>query len=73
MFTGVFIARLVGVYGCIYGWGLKMLRTDNIQITTDLLALFAEIEEFKGAWKALGILAPERLLALRRVSTIDSI
>ena len=50
-----------------------MLRTDNIQITTDLLALIAEIEEFKGAWKALGILAPERLLALRRVSTIESI
>lgn len=73
VFTGVFIARLVGVYGCIYGWGLKMLRTDNIQITTDLLALIAEIEEFKGAWKALGILAPERLLALRRVSTIESI
>ena len=50
-----------------------MLKTDNIQITTDLLALIAEIEEFKGRWKALGTLAPERLLALRRVATIESI
>jgi Fic family protein len=33
----------------------------------------SEIDEFKGAWRALGTLAPERLLALRRVATIESI
>jgi len=50
-----------------------MLNTDTIQITPKLLALIAEIEEFKGAWRALGTLAPERLNALRRVATIESI
>ena len=44
-----------------------------IQITPELLILFSEIDEFKGAWRALGTLAPERLNALRRVATIESI
>jgi len=35
--------------------------------------LIARIEEFKGAWRALGTLAPDRLSALRRVATIESI
>jgi Fic family protein len=50
-----------------------MLKTDTIQITPELLALIAEIDEFKGAWRALGTLAPERLSALRHVATIESI
>jgi Fic family protein len=50
-----------------------MLITSSLQITPELLALIAEIDEFKGAWRALGTLAPERLSALRRVATIESI
>jgi Fic family protein len=50
-----------------------MINTDSIQITPELLKLVAEIDEFKGAWRALGTLAPERLNALRRVATIESI
>lgn len=50
-----------------------MLRTDSIHITQDLLASLSEIDEFKGAWRLLGTLAPERLNALRRVATIESI
>src|ERR1035441_6847332 len=50
-----------------------MLAIDNIQITADLLELLSEIDEFKGAWRALGALAPDRLNALRRVATIESI
>ncbi len=50
-----------------------MLKTDTIQITLEFLALIAEIDEFKGAWRAFGTLAPERLNALRRVATIESI
>ena len=50
-----------------------LMQTDTIQITPELLALIAEIDEFKGAWRALGTLAPERLSALRRVATIESI
>jgi Fic family protein len=45
----------------------------SLQITPELLTLVAEIDEFKGAWRALGTLAPERLSALRRVATIESI
>ena len=37
------------------------------------LPVIAEIDEFKGAWRALGTLEPERLSALRRVATIESI
>src|SRR3984885_15848022 len=50
-----------------------MLPTDAIQITADLLELLSEIDEFKGAWRALGTIAPDRLNALRRVATIESI
>lgn len=52
------------------GMGLK---TDKIQITPELLSLISEVDEFKGAWRALGTLAPERLKALRHVATIESI
>jgi Fic family protein len=38
-----------------------------------LLALLSEIDEFKGAWRSLGTIAPERLSALRRVATVESI
>jgi len=50
-----------------------MLITKNIQITPEILALISRLDEFKGAWRALGTLAPDRLLALRRVATIESI
>ena len=50
-----------------------MLRTDTLQITPEILNLIARIDEFKGAWRALGTLAPDRLSALRRVATIESI
>jgi Fic family protein len=45
----------------------------SLAITPQMLSLIAEIDEFKGAWRALGTLAPDRLLALRRVATIESI
>jgi Fic family protein len=50
-----------------------MIRVDTVQITPEVLNLIAELDEFKGAWQALGSLAPERLSALRRVATIESI
>jgi Fic family protein len=50
-----------------------MLRTESLQITPEVLSLIARIDEFKGAWRALGTLAPDRLSALRRVATIESI
>ena len=50
-----------------------MLKTDTLQITPEILSLIARIDEFKGGWRALGTLAPDRLAALRRVATIESI
>jgi len=50
-----------------------MFRSDILQITPEILSLIARIDEFKGAWRALGTLAPDRLSALRRVATIESI
>lgn len=50
-----------------------MFIINNIVITPDILALISKLDEFKGAWRALGTLAPDRLLALRRVATIESI
>ena len=46
---------------------------DALKITPEILNLIAEIDEFKGSWRALGTLAPERLAALRKVATIESI
>jgi Fic family protein len=50
-----------------------VISSEFIRITPEILRLIARIDEFKGAWRALGTLAPERLSALRRVATIESI
>lgn len=47
--------------------------TQHLIITPEMLSLIAEIDEFKGAWRAIGRIAPERLSGLRRVATIESI
>ena len=49
------------------------IRTDTLAITPAILKLIAEIDEFKGAWTAIGRISPERLTALRLVATIESI
>lgn len=49
------------------------IKTETLLITPEVLSLISEIDEFKGTWKALGTLAPERLSALRRVATIESV
>jgi Fic family protein len=56
--------------GVLLGMALK---TETLLITPEILQLIAEIDEFKGAWRALGTLAPDRLVALKRVATIESI
>lgn len=48
-------------------------NTSTLTITPPLLALISGLDEFKGAWRALGRLAPDRLSSLRRVATIESI
>ena len=52
---------------------MAMFKTDTILITQDILTLITQVDEFKGAWRSFGTLAPERLLALRHVATIESV
>jgi Fic family protein len=49
------------------------IRPDTFQITPDVLGLISQIDEFKGAWTAIGRIPPERLTFPRRVATIESI
>ena len=49
------------------------MKEPDIIITKEILRLIAEIDEFKGQWKALGNLAPERLNALKKVATVESV
>lgn len=49
------------------------MLAQNLEITPEILLLIAEIDEFKGAWRALGNLAPDKLLQLQKVATIESI
>jgi Fic family protein len=51
---------------------IGQLETD-FKPTHEVLNLIAEIDEFKGKWKVLQNLSPERLSALRRVATIESV
>lgn len=45
----------------------------NIMLSPELVKIIGEIDEFKGRWQALGNLAPERLSALKRIATIESV
>lgn len=42
-------------------------------ISSEILSIISTIDEFKGAWRAFGTISPERLDALKRVATIESI
>lgn len=52
---------------------MGMINISTLNITPEILSLIAEIDEFKGAWRALGQLAPEQLSSLKKVATIESI
>ncbi len=49
-----------------------MIDTKNIRISTEMLGIIAEIDEFKGKWNALER-TPEKLSSLKKVATIESI
>lgn len=52
---------------------MGIINLDVLVITPEILKLIAEIDEFKGAWQQMGRLTPDRLSALKRVATIESI
>ncbi|WP_333704942.1 hypothetical protein [Agrobacterium tumefaciens] len=45
---------------------MEFLKTAIVRITPEILSLVAEIDEFKGARRAVGQIAPERLSSLRQ-------
>jgi Fic family protein len=42
-------------------------------ITPEMLRLIAELEDFKGQWRMIRSLSPEKLTSLRKVATIESV
>jgi hypothetical protein len=55
-------------------WGNNMgMKIESLKITPEILSIIAEIDEFKGAWKALGQLAPEQHSSLKKVVAIERI
>lgn len=42
-------------------------------ITPEILRLIAELDEFKGTWRMVGSLSPDKLSSLRRVATSESV
>ena len=49
------------------------LDLSGLRVSPEVLRLIGEIDRFKGAWQAVGRIAPDRLSNLRRVATIESI
>ena len=59
--------------GVKMGVKLTMIKYSTLKISHELLKFISKIDEFKGSWRALGTLAPDRLSKLRHVATIESI
>lgn len=53
--------------------GVSLDPLSLLKINHHLLNAIATLDEFKGRWEAFGNLAPERLSALRRIATIESV
>lgn len=64
----------IGYYRVWIGYEAAFsMKEPKLRLGPDLVKLVAEIDEFKGRWEALKTLSPDRLGALRRVATIESI
>lgn len=60
----------MAINGHLIGYSMKL---GGLKISPEMLRLIGEIDEFKGSWRTLTTLAPERLAVLKRVATIESI
>jgi hypothetical protein len=56
-----------------YKWIYPCTASRTSRFTPEILKLIAEIDEFKGRWKVIETLAPEKLTTLRRIATIESV
>lgn len=55
------------------GMNMDIFKEETLIITPEILNLIAEIDEFRGTWKLAGRLTRDRLLALKKVATIESV
>jgi len=49
------------------------MKTHSLNITPDILRVISEIDEFRGGWRMMQNLTPEKLTSLRKIATIESI
>lgn len=49
------------------------MKVHSLEITPDILRIIADIDDFRGSWRTMRSLSPERLAVLKRVATIESI
>jgi Fic family protein len=49
------------------------MKDPKLALTPDFVKFIAEIDEFKGRWQALENLSPDRLKALRKIATVESV
>lgn len=68
-----FIYKLFNTFKIRVFVGKFMDSFDNIILTSEVLNLIAEIDEFKGAWKQMSRIGRDRLSALKKIATIESI
>ena len=50
-----------------------MVKESDIKIPNQMLTIISELDEFKGSWKLLWQMMPERLKTLKKVATIESV
>ena len=50
-----------------------MIEPEDLHLSNKLVSLLAEVDEFKGRWKAITWLSPEVLTRMRRSATIESV
>ena len=50
-----------------------MIRSGTIEITPEIHALIARVDEFRRAWRAMGELPPQKRLSLRRAAMVESV
>jgi Fic family protein len=53
--------------------GMKAPPLNQLTMTTEIVNLIGELDEFKGRWATTQALAPDRLAILRQVATIESV
>jgi Fic family protein len=64
---------IIGYYWVFLGVESVYVSRRKYQVTPEIVAFVAKIDEFKGTWRTLGTRTPDRLSTLRRVATIESI